>query len=120
MTSPGAAPVLTPASVLWLSREGGVAHFPGLVRPRRIHCALCSETQRVELQRLLTALAQACPSDGTPTGADRRLLHLSVEDAAGTVVWALTVAEDAAPEALLKWWRRAGAGPGQGENAGPA
>lgn len=84
-----------------------MVHFPGLARPRRIHCARCSEAQRVELQGLLTALTQTCSPDTTMAGADRRLLHLSVEDEDGSVMWALTVAEDAASPALLHWWRHA-------------
>lgn len=104
MTRLADPPPLTPASVLRLSREGGVAHFPGLARPRCIHCARYSEAQRGELQRLLVTAARACPAEG---GGDRRLLRLSLEDGGGVVVWTLTVAEEAVPSALLDWWRRA-------------
>ncbi|MDN3520275.1 protealysin inhibitor emfourin [Halomonas ramblicola] len=104
MTRPAAPPTLVPASVLRLSREGGVAHFPGLARPRRIHCARYSEAQRGELQRLLATAARACPVEA---GADRRLLHLSLEDDRGAEVWTLTIAEEAVPPALLDWWRHA-------------
>lgn len=94
-------PPLTASSVLRLCREGGVAHFPGLARPRRIDCGRCSETQRDELYRLLTSLDEA-----RVAGADRRLLRLSVEDAGG-VIWSRDVAEERAPPALWRWWRQA-------------
>ncbi|MGJ7458010.1 protealysin inhibitor emfourin [Halomonas sp. MA07-2] len=94
-------PQLTAASVLRLCREGGVAHFPGLARPRRIDCGQCSEAQRDELHRLLANLDEA-----RVAGADRRQLRLSVEDA-GRVIWSRNVTEELAPPALWRWWRQA-------------
>ncbi|MCE8010578.1 hypothetical protein HOP54_18525 [Halomonas daqingensis] len=99
-------PPLTPTSVVRLRREGGVAHFPGLARPRCIRCARVSEAQRDELWRLLScAEAEAGLEEGP--GADRRRFCLSVEDASGTTLWGLTVAEETVPPALIEWWRRA-------------
>ncbi|WP_416137585.1 protealysin inhibitor emfourin [Halomonas sp. HK25] len=94
-------PELTSASVLRLCREGGVAHFPGLARPRHIDCGRCSEAQREELHRLLANLDEA-----RIDGADRRLLRLNLEDAGG-VIWSRDVAEELAPPALWRWWREA-------------
>ncbi|MEQ4540234.1 MAG: protealysin inhibitor emfourin [Billgrantia sp.] len=101
-------PPLTPASVVRLRREGGVAHFPGLARPRCIRCARYSEAQRDELWRLLSS-AEAGRAAGREEveGADRRRFCLSVEDASGTTLWGLTVAEETVPPALIEWWRRA-------------
>ncbi|WP_010627302.1 protealysin inhibitor emfourin [Halomonas sp. KM-1] len=101
-------PPLTPASVVWLRREGGVAHFPGLARPRCIRCARYSEAQRDELWRLLSS-AEAGRAAGREEaqGADRRRFCLSVEDADGASLWSLTLAEEALPGGLLEWWRRA-------------
>ncbi|WP_104202124.1 protealysin inhibitor emfourin [Billgrantia saliphila] len=100
-------PRLTSASVLRLKREGGLAHFPGLARPRRLDCARCSESQRAELQRLLELVAESCRGDAEPAGADRRWLQLSVEDDSGCEIWKLCAVEESVPVALLEWWRRA-------------
>ncbi|WP_133154991.1 protealysin inhibitor emfourin [Billgrantia endophytica] len=103
---PGEPPALTPGSVLRLSREGGLAHFPGLARPRCVYCARCSEEQLRELQSLLREL----PRDGgaiSRDAADRRRLCVKVVDERGTVVWSQTVPEESVPQALLDWWRRA-------------
>jgi hypothetical protein len=100
-------PRLCKGTVLRLCREGGVAHFPGLARPRRIDCSRCSEAQLAELQRLLEMVADACPLDVETAGADRRSLLLSLEDAGGREVWQRLAAEETVPQALLVWWRRA-------------
>lgn len=105
------APAPGVASVLWLSREGGVAHFPGLARPRRIDFSRCSEAQRDELRRLLGELARLAETG--MAGADRRLLCARLEDDGGAT-WTCAVAEEEAPEALLRWWRDAGPGETQG------
>ncbi|MFQ3787791.1 protealysin inhibitor emfourin [Halomonas sp. A29] len=97
-------PTLTPASVVRLRREGGMAHFPGLARPRCIHCDRYSEAQREELWQLLSC-AEAAPAEAP--GADRRRFCVSVEEPSGTSVWMLTVAEEAVPQGLIEWWRRA-------------
>lgn len=102
-------PELTAASVIRLRREGGLAHFPGLTCPRFIHCSRYSEAQRDELWQLLARVevrAGTGPSEATDT--DRRRFCLSVEDESGTSVWMVTVAEEAAPQGLVEWWRRAG------------
>lgn len=109
MSAPDTLPTLTASSVLRLSREGGVAHFPGLARPRRIECRQCSAAQQHELQQLLEAVTRACMSEVSPSGADRRLMLLSLEEADGKVIWTRQIAEDAAPEALLRWWHQAAA-----------
>ncbi|MCC5884230.1 MAG: hypothetical protein JJU25_16555 [Halomonas sp.] len=97
-------PELTEASVVWLRREGGVAHFPGLARPRCIHCAHYSKAQRDELWQLLSSLNEA---EAAAPGADRRRFCLSIEDASRDALWSLTVSEEAAPPRLLEWWRQA-------------
>ncbi|QTP55814.1 hypothetical protein HNO51_14650 [Billgrantia sulfidoxydans] len=99
-------PRLTSGSVVRLRREGGVAHFPGLSQPRCIDCARYSEAQRDELWRLLCG-AEAGAGQVASPGADRRRFSLSVEDADGASLWALTVAEEALPRELVAWWQRA-------------
>ncbi|MCE8020560.1 hypothetical protein HOP51_10650 [Halomonas sp. MCCC 1A11036] len=99
-------PHLTRDNVVRLQREGGLAHFPGLARPRCIDCARCSEAQRDELWRLLS-YAEANAGQGGAPGADRRRFCLRVEDASGASIWNVTVAEEVVPPGLLEWWRRA-------------
>lgn len=105
-------PHLTPDNVVRLRREGGLAHFPGLARPRCIDCARCSEAQRDELWRLLSS-AEAGRDEAN--SADRRRFCLRVDDASGASLWSVTVAEEAVPPGLLEWWRRADP---QAENGG--
>ncbi|WP_143097555.1 protealysin inhibitor emfourin [Modicisalibacter xianhensis] len=99
-------PRLETHSVLCIRREGGVAHFPGLASPRRIHCGQCSDAQRQWLQDLLERAAQ-CPD--TEGGADRRRLFIEIEEgesATGTLpVWSLSLDEAQAPEGLVALWR---------------
>ncbi len=52
-------------------------------------------------------------------GADRRLLHLGVEDGSETPVWSLTVAEDSVSDSLLRWWRLALSEPFSADESGP-
>jgi hypothetical protein len=105
-------PLLTPDSVIRLRREGGLAHFPGLARPRCIHCSRYSEAQRNELWHLL-ARVEAQAGEPDAPGADRRRFCLSIEDAAGTSVWGVALDEEMVPRWLLECWRRAGP---EGEN----
>lgn len=99
-------PRLTPESVIRLQREGGLAHFPGLARPRCIHCARYSKAQRDELWQLLSC-AEAGATPAEVPGADRRRFCMSVEDPNGTSLWRLTLVEEAVPHGLIEWWRRA-------------
>lgn len=100
-------PRLGSHSVLLIRREGGIAHFPGLAAPRRIHCDQCSEEQRQWLQELLEQARQYPDIDG---GADRRRLCIEVAEndsptATASPAWTLSLDESRAPEALLRLWR---------------
>lgn len=115
MTRP-APPALGPGRVIWFRREGGLAHFPGLARPRLIVCARYSEAQCRELQQLLACLAQAgVHENGAPPGADRRQFHVSVKDENGALLWTLDVDEGWVPRELLTWWQRAVADTQEGQ-----
>ena len=109
--------MLRPGRVLLLSREGGLAHFPGLARPRCVHCARCSEEQLSELQSLLLALS-GLPA--TEAGNDRRRFCVALMEEGGEVLWSQVVAEESAPQALLAWWRRAEIAPLQKKTDGQA
>ncbi|MFD2189323.1 protealysin inhibitor emfourin [Pistricoccus aurantiacus] len=101
-------PSLTPATVVCLSREGGVAHFPGLAKPRRIVCARLDDAQREDLQRLL-ATAQQHQEPISSESADRRVIKVLIElKDSGETVWSLQLAEDQAPQELLELWKQIG------------
>lgn len=95
--------------MLAIRREGGLAHFPGLAKPRRIRCAECSESQRRWLARLL---AEAAAHDTTDSlhGADRRVFRLDIDEQHDatrlSTVWTLILAEEQAPPALVSLWRQ--------------
>ncbi|RCV91876.1 hypothetical protein DU505_02075 [Billgrantia montanilacus] len=103
--------------MLRLSREGGLAHFPGLARPRCVHCTGCSEEQLGELQSLLLALPGASVAEA---GNDRRRFCVALVGEGGEVLWSQVVAEESAPQALLAWWRRAEIAPLQKKTDGQA
>ncbi|QJQ95256.1 MULTISPECIES: protealysin inhibitor emfourin [Halomonadaceae] len=110
-------PRLTRASRLSLSREGGVAHFPGLAKARHIVCAECSEEQRRWLQRLLEEAARDV-SHVPGNAPDQRIFRLQVDEsgaaeAAGGECWSIEINETAAPPGLVVLWRR-GEMPGDG------
>nr|WP_299242431.1 protealysin inhibitor emfourin [uncultured Halomonas sp.] len=98
-------------SVVAIRREGGVAAFPGLMKPRRIHCAEYTDEQRRELEGVLNLAARTCSATPAP-GADRRVFHVHVEepqhpDAAESdfCVWSLSLNEEETPEALIALWK---------------
>ncbi|MFC3283177.1 protealysin inhibitor emfourin [Litchfieldella rifensis] len=99
-------PVLTASSVVIITREGGLAHFPGLGRPRRIACADCSEVQRQALQRLLVDMAHRCGGDRRSGGADRRVFRICLDEGRQARQWTLEIAEEQAPDALIALWKR--------------
>jgi hypothetical protein len=72
-----------------LAIEGGVAHFPGLARPRTVDLDALPTDERAELARLVAAAdPDAAWEDAPPTaarGGDRRVYVISVEDDFGAV-----------------------------------
>ena len=105
-------PDLGAKSIIAIRREGGVAAFPGLTTPRRIHCSECTEEQRRWLQALLSQIARTC-DDLPPPGADRRIFSVDIQECGGGQaaddgsrrVWSLSLAEEQTPEALRSLWR---------------
>ncbi|MGC3872589.1 protealysin inhibitor emfourin [Halomonas sp. GXIMD04776] len=99
-------------SVVAIRREGGVAAFPGLMKPRRILCGECTDEQRRELENVLNLAARSC-SDTPAPGADRRVFHVDIEEPQQQdssefdtcCVWSLSLNEDETPEALVALWK---------------
>ncbi|GAB2797277.1 hypothetical protein GCM10027040_24880 [Halomonas shantousis] len=100
-------PPLGASSVVAVSREGGLAHLPGLAAPRRIPCAQCSDEQRRHLHQLLTWAAQHDVSEEPVCGADRRIFRLAVEEEAQPR-WTAVVSEEQTPDELIMLWKRGG------------
>ncbi|MHB0774551.1 protealysin inhibitor emfourin [Halomonas sp. WWR20] len=100
-------PPLTASSVIAVSREGGLAHFPGLAAPRRIPCAQCSDDQRRRLHELLSQAAQRGEHDEPACGADRRAFRLAVEEDAQPR-WTVVIDEEKTPGELVALWKRGG------------
>lgn len=104
------APRLTASSVLYVSREGGLAHFPGLAQPRCIRCTEHSETQRLALQYLLGSLAELADlyrEKPRSTGADQRCFRLWVMEGGDEAPhWSLQLDECQAPDALTTLWQQ--------------
>lgn len=94
--------------MLAIRREGGLAYFPGLAKPRRIRCAECSESQRRWLARLLVEAAAHDTTDSL-NGADRRIFRLDIDEEHDatrvSTVWTLILAEEQAPCALVSLWQ---------------
>ena len=105
-------PPLDQASVVRVTREGGVAYLPGLSRPRSYQLGNCSEELR---QQIGEALQSAAPHAGQRNGpgspgGDQRFYRVEVvvESAtthAGSV--SFEVPESDAPEALVHLWKDA-------------
>ncbi|EPC01302.1 hypothetical protein L861_12065 [Litchfieldella anticariensis FP35 = DSM 16096] len=99
-------PALTSSSVLLISREGGLAHFPGLAKPRRIVCADCSDLQRQALQRLLQEAVRRCAAEKSSAGADRHVFRLQIGEEGKAPCWTLEIIEEQAPHDLIMLWKR--------------
>jgi hypothetical protein len=67
-----------------LRTEGGIAHFPGLARPRVLDTAALSESDARAIEALVDAAQFFTRPDAappSPVGADRRKYTLTVERA---------------------------------------
>jgi hypothetical protein len=105
-------PPLDQASVVRVTREGGVAYLPGLSRPRSYQLGNCSEELR---QQIGEALQSAAPhagqrdEPGSP-GGDQRFYRVEVVvESAATHSSSVSfeVPENEAPEALVHLWKDA-------------
>ncbi|MDR6453157.1 protealysin inhibitor emfourin [Variovorax paradoxus] len=105
-------PTLDQASVVRLTREGGVAYVPGLSRPRSYQLGNCSEELRQQIGEALQSAAPHAEPRGGPgsPGGDQRFYRVEVvvESAtshSGSV--SFEVPENEAPESLVHLWKDA-------------
>ncbi|MBD3897730.1 hypothetical protein IEI94_17880 [Halomonas sp. ML-15] len=101
----GGPPSLDVSSCLSLRRQGGIAHIPGLAKPRYIRCDRLDDAQRERLLDLLTEAARRAAETRVTVAADQRIFHLAVEDAEGRCQWSAELDEQRMPEELLLLWR---------------
>lgn len=98
-------PPLSQATLVRLSRQGGVAYLPARAAPRDIDLRSCPEDTRREVcQALLQAAPLAAGAD-EPGGGDQRYFSIEIwfVDAAPAVRF--QVPEARAPEPLLRLWK---------------
>ena len=98
-------PLLDVSSCLSLRRQGGIAHIPGLARPRYIRCDRLDAAQRERLLALLREVARRAAETRVTAAADQRRFYLVVEDAEGRCQWSAELDEQRMPEELLLLWR---------------
>ncbi|MBO9353716.1 hypothetical protein GG851_06895 [Bordetella petrii] len=97
-------PSLSEATLVRLSRQGGIAYLPARAAPRDIDLRSCAEDTRREVCQ---ALRQAAPlaMDADAPGADQRYFRIEiwfVDDAASV---RFQVPEERAPETLRRLWQ---------------
>jgi hypothetical protein len=103
-------PPLDEATVVRVTREGGLAYLPGLSRPRSFQLGDCTD----ELRRQIgDALQSAAPHAGQPgatvSGGDQRFYRVEVlVQGTEEVSVSFEVPEAEAPEALVHLWKDAG------------
>ena len=79
--------------------EGGIAHFPGLARPRVIDCDALPKDDATALRKLGEKALAAAPVVKTPArGADMRTFVVTIDD--GRQSRTLSIVEPAADPSL--------------------
>lgn len=100
-------PWLDPNAIIEIAREGGVAFFPGLGKPRKILLSASGADERQRIIALLgSAAALAVPAAGR---GDQRYFRIDIraESAPGAAVRTLLIPEQDATHELTELWERA-------------
>jgi len=103
-------PPLDEATVVRVTREGGLAYLPGLARPRSFQLGDCTDALR---QKIGDALQSAVPHAGQPgatvSGGDQRFYRVEVlVQGTEEISVSFEVPEAEAPEALVHLWKDTG------------
>ncbi|RUR66802.1 hypothetical protein EJP67_06955 [Variovorax guangxiensis] len=103
-------PRLDEATVVRVTREGGLAYLPGLSRPRSFQLGDCTDALR---RQIGDALQSAVPHAGQPgatvSGGDQRFYRVEVlVQGTEEISVSFEVPEAEAPEALVHLWKDAG------------
>jgi len=106
-------PPLDQASVVRVTREGGVAYVPGLSRPRSYQLGNCTEELRQQIGEALQSAVPHAEERGGPgsPGGDQRFYRVEVVVESATTHSGSSVSfevpETEAPEALVHLWKDA-------------
>lgn len=104
-------PPLNDATIVRVTREGGIAYLPGLARPRSFQLGDCTEELRRQIDDALQSAApHAEESSATSPGGDQRIYRVEVvmENTAAASSVSFDVPETEAPAALVHLWKDAG------------
>ncbi|HYG43652.1 MAG TPA: protealysin inhibitor emfourin [Bordetella sp.] len=98
-------PPLSDATLVRVSRQGGLAYVPARAAPRDIDLRACPEDQRRDICQ---ALRQAAPvaMRETELGGDQRYFRIEIWFVGDTATVRFQVPESQAPEPLLRLWKR--------------
>ena len=97
-------PPLSRATLVRLSRQGGVAYVPGRAAPRDIDLRSCPEDTRREVCQALQQAAPLAAGDDQP-GGDQRYFRIEIWFVDETAAVQFQVPETQAPEPLLRLWK---------------
>lgn len=102
-------PPLNEVEVVRLSREGGLAFIPGLVRLRTFELNRCSQTLRGQVCHAVREASLAVQAPQPAAGADQRFFRIELD--LGTrpesAVYSFEVPEADAPLTLVELWQAA-------------
>jgi len=97
-------PPLSRASLVRLSRQGGVAYLPGRAAPRDIDLRSCTEATRQEVCQALRQAAPLAAREDEP-GGDQRYFRIEIWFVDDPATVRFQVPEARAPEPLLRLWK---------------
>lgn len=107
-------PPLNEATVVRVTREGGVAYMPGLSQPRSFQLGDCTAELRRQIgDALQSAVPHAGQAGATLSSGDQRYYRVEVvvestEEEHQQISVSFEVPEAEAPEALVHLWKAAG------------
>lgn len=102
-------PPLSKVDAVHLSRQGGLAYIPGLVRLRVFELNRCSDALRGQVCHAVEDASRAATHASQAIGADQRFfrIELHLESLPETAMFSFEVAEANAPPTLVKLWQAA-------------
>lgn len=97
-------PPLSQATLVRLSRQGGLAYLPGRAAPRDIDLRNCPDEVRRDVCDALRQAAPQASSDGA-AGGDQRYFRIEIWFIDDPASVRFEVPEAQAPEPLLRLWK---------------
>ncbi|MBV7486001.1 protealysin inhibitor emfourin [Bordetella sp. BOR01] len=97
-------PSLSDATLVRVSRQGGIAYVPGRAAPRDIDLRACPEDVRRDVCQALQQAAPLATGEAEP-GGDQRYFRIEIWFVDDTATVRFQVPETRAPEPLLRLWK---------------